>query len=74
VTLISGDQSWTAWNTGGDGFLCTNESVLSFGIGNTEAIDELRIDWPSGERQQFVDLAPNRRYLIIEGSANALPR
>lgn len=74
VTLISGDQSWTAWNTGGDGFLCTNESVLSFGIGNVEAIDELRIDWPSGERQQFVDLAPNRRYLIIEGSANAFPR
>lgn len=74
VTLISGDQSWTAWNTGGDGFLCTNESVLSFGIGNREAIDELRIDWPSGEYQRFVDLAPHRRYLIIEGSTNAFPR
>jgi tetratricopeptide (TPR) repeat protein len=68
VTLVSGDQSWTAWNTGGDGFLCTNESVLSFGIGTADAIDEVIIDWPSGERQRLAGLAPNKRYLIIEGS------
>jgi hypothetical protein len=68
VTLLSGDQSWTAWNTGGDGFLCTNESVLSFGIGTADAIDEVIIDWPSGERQRLAGLAPNKRYLIIEGS------
>lgn len=72
---VSGDrQSWTQWETGGDGFLCSNEPVLDFGIANTEAVTRVDVHWPSGQTQTVHGLAINQRYLIIEGVAEAYAR
>lgn len=72
VTLRAGEQKWTAWNTGGDGFLCTNESVIHFGLGKLQSIDELRVDWPSGDTQTFEAIDLNHRLLLIEGETEVI--
>jgi hypothetical protein len=71
VTLTSGDQSWTNWQAGGHGFLCSNDRRLDFGIGSVRKIDRLEVRWPSGLVQHFSSLEPNRRYLIVEGEDQA---
>jgi len=48
------------------GYLSTSEPVLHFGLGERDRIERLVVDWPSGRRQVFADLAADRRYTIAE--------
>ncbi len=74
VTLRCGDQNWTGWIAGGDGFLCSNQSFLDFGIGDAETIDRVEVSWPSGATQDFTGLSANRHYLIVEGDQEVFQR
>jgi hypothetical protein len=66
VRVQSGDSSWTGWQTGGDGYMCTNEPVVHFGLGANSQAERVEIHWPSGHVQVLEDLAANRRHLVIE--------
>ena len=74
VTLTCGDQVFTGWVVGGDGFLCSNESVLDFGIGAARTIDRMEVSWPSGATQDFTGLSANQRYLVVEGDEKVFQR
>ncbi len=74
VTVTCGDQHWTSWMVGGDGFLCSNEAFLDVGIGSNTTIDHVQVDWPSGKQQRFADIVPNQRYLLIENEDQAFAR
>ncbi|QDT08377.1 FG-GAP-like repeat-containing protein [Planctomycetes bacterium K23_9] len=73
VRLTAGDQSWTAWQVGGDGYMCTNEPIIHFGIGSSPTIETVQISWPSGKKQTFKNVAVNDRYLIVENSDATFP-
>ncbi len=50
-----------------------DELVAHFGLGNATVIDELRVEWPSGNVQIFTDVATNQFLTINEsGSAASL--
>nr|WP_286178174.1 FG-GAP-like repeat-containing protein [Rhodopirellula sp. JC639] len=68
VRVKAGQESWTGWQTGGDGYMCSNEPVLHFGIGAAESIDEVQIRWPGGKMQTFENVVADARYLVIEGA------
>lgn len=74
VTVLCGDQRWTTWVLGGDGFLCSNEAYLDIGIGSNEQIDEVLVQWPSGASQRLAGMRPNHRYLMIENQDAAFDR
>jgi tetratricopeptide (TPR) repeat protein len=74
VTVHADGQHWTAWQTGGDGYMCTNEPIIHFGIGDTKVIDEMEIRWPSGMTQTLTSIKPNRRYLIVENESTLQSR
>ena len=48
------------------GYLSTSEPVVHFGLGNQKLIARLTVEWPSGRRQTFTDLAADRRYTVTE--------
>ena len=56
----------------GRGYLSSSEPVLHFGLGEAERIDRLTIEWPSGHRQEFTNLAGDRRYTITEPAGPAV--
>jgi hypothetical protein len=68
VTVDCGGEQWTQWRTAGDGYLCTNEPHLDFGIGDATKIDQVTVHWPSGDQQLLTDIAADRCYLVIEAS------
>ncbi len=54
--------------TAGSGYLSQHTKTLHFGLGNNETAKLVRIQWPSGEHQQFQNLASGFRYEIEEAS------
>jgi tetratricopeptide (TPR) repeat protein/peroxiredoxin len=51
----------------GSGFLSQYSKELLIGLGPSERIVKLTVDWPSGSRQVFTDLPLSSRVSIIEG-------
>src|SRR5690606_26651523 len=48
------------------GYASGSELIAHFGLGNDASIDRLTIEWPSGARQEFVDLPADHAYRITE--------
>ena len=74
VTVQQQDERWTAWQTGGDGFLCTNQNQLHFGIGDHPVVESVTVKWPSGKEQTFSSVSTEGAYLIIEGQDELVQR
>ncbi|MCA9136583.1 MAG: CRTAC1 family protein [Planctomycetales bacterium] len=66
VTVHCPNQSFYAVVQTGDGYLCRNEPVLNFGLGNTPTIDRITVAWPGGETSEINDLTVDQRVLVIE--------
>ena len=62
----------TQWRTAGDGYFCSNEPVLSFGLGPARRCEQVTVHWPSGKQQTLQNVPCNRRYLIVEGEKDAI--
>jgi len=55
------------------GYLSTSEPILHFGLGEDPVIEELSVEWPSGHRQSFRNLAVDRKLTITEPTGPARP-
>jgi tetratricopeptide (TPR) repeat protein len=53
----------------GSGFLSQHSKELLFGLGASQQIRKLTVDWPSGRSQVFSDLPVNLRFRLVEGGA-----
>ncbi len=51
----------------GSGFLSQHSKELLFGLGQSQRVVRLTVEWPSGATQAFSDLALNHRLRIQEG-------
>lgn len=74
VELTAGGETWHATITAGDGFLCSNEKLVAFGLGDARRIESLTVRWPSGATATWINLDPNTRYLCVEGRSDLVPR
>ena len=74
VTIKAAHGSLVDWVTAGDGYLCTDEAVLDFGLADCHVIDEIQVQWPSGVTQTFRDVATGRRYLVVENDSKLRQR
>jgi len=75
VTCQSGTRNQVQQLTAGDGYQCSNEKLITFGVQGTDTVDVLSIHWPSGYVQEFHNVPLSIRIAIVEGRANlfALP-
>jgi hypothetical protein len=39
---------------------------VTFGVGKSEKIERVTVDWPSGRSEEYKDLATGRAYEIVE--------
>ena len=53
----------------GGSYNSTNDTRLHFGLGTYAVINKVQVQWPSGLRQEFGDLAGDAIYEIREGQA-----
>ena len=72
LRLRSGENWQTRVVSAGSGYVSSSSKQQHFGLGGAERIDELEIEWPSGERAVWRDLAADRIYRITEGESPTL--
>lgn len=53
----------------GSSYCSQSEMVLTFGLGESETVTSLEIQWPSGEIDQYVELKANQLVEVIEGAS-----
>jgi hypothetical protein len=66
VRIRTGTQWQTRVVTSGSGYLSSSSLRQHFGIGNATLVDEVLIDWPSGERSELRDLEVDRLHRLSE--------
>jgi hypothetical protein len=52
----------------GSGFLSQHSKELLFGLGPSQRVLKLTVQWPSGHTQVFTDVKPNTRLTLVEGA------
>jgi tetratricopeptide (TPR) repeat protein len=72
VSVSAGHQRFVKQLVAGDGFECSNERRLLFGLGDASSINEICVRWPGGTKQVFSNVTIDRDLLIIEGAETAL--
>ena len=68
IELQTADQKWVAMLTSGDGYLCSNERVVRFGLGSINSDFTVTVRWPDGSSQQLYDLAVDTDWLVVQNS------
>jgi hypothetical protein len=52
----------------GSSFLSALEQIATFGLGQTEKVDTLKITWPNGKVETYRDIAANALIIVTEGA------
>ena len=68
VRVVSGDLSQIEEVRSGGSYLSQNDLRVHFGLGGAAKVDRVEIRWPSGGTETLQNLAPDRIYVVKEGS------
>jgi tetratricopeptide (TPR) repeat protein len=71
IKATHGSRTITKVVQAGDGYMCKNESLVCFGLGDDRSADRVEIRWPDGHQQVLRDIAADHRWLIVEGEDEA---
>ncbi|MCP4188992.1 MAG: RNA-binding protein [Planctomycetaceae bacterium] len=56
------------------GFMSSNQPIVHFGLGNSDKVDHVQVEWPNGQVQELTNLAAGKHYVIEEDpTASARP-
>jgi len=66
VRVFSGGQTQSQMVKGGSSYLSQSELPLTFGLGKRDRVERVQIDWPSGVKEEFKNLAAGRCYQVTE--------
>lgn len=69
VVLIGSKMTQHAWRVAGDGYLCSNEGIVAFGLGQDDVVERLVVSWPDGSKQEFTGVATDQRVIVVQGQS-----
>ncbi len=73
ITIQSGDSIQTRQLTLSRGYMSADAPLVHFGLGKTNEVDKLTVQWPSGIVQEFEDLDAGFLYTITEQGQPMVP-
>ncbi len=72
LTLKGGRRLWRRVRTDGS-FAASNDPRILFGLGSSEGIEALQIDWPDGKTETFPAPPPRRYSILRQGQGRSTP-
>jgi Tfp pilus assembly protein PilF/peroxiredoxin len=67
VTVETDRMRRSKYVQAGSGFISQHSRELHFGLGASEHVRTVVVDWPSGQRQELADVPINSRLRLVEG-------
>jgi hypothetical protein len=67
VRIENGGERQELLVKGGSSYLSQSELPLTFGLGARDRVERVIIFWPSGQSEEFTNLAAGSRYRCVEG-------
>jgi hypothetical protein len=74
VRIYHGGETQMRTARTGSSYLSQSELPLTFGVGKTDHIDRLTVEWPSGATQEFKNIPTAKAYELHENEALTLAR
>ncbi|MFO0939884.1 MAG: FG-GAP-like repeat-containing protein [Pirellulales bacterium] len=68
ISVRSADKVWKKQLTAGDGYQCSNEHSIQFGLGAVDNIEQVSVQWPSGIVNTYNNIPINSVTTLVEGS------
>jgi hypothetical protein len=69
VRIYHGGETQMRTIRGGSSYLSQPELPLTFGVGKSDRIDRLAVEWPSGTTQEFKNVSTGKAYELHENEA-----
>jgi hypothetical protein len=69
VRIYHGGEAQMRTVRGGSSYLSQSELPLTFGVGKSDRIDRLAVEWPSGAIQEFKNISTAKAYELHENEA-----
>jgi hypothetical protein len=69
VRIFYDGQSQSQMVKSGSSYLSQSELPLTFGLGKRDKIERAQIEWPSGEKEEFKNLAAGKAYQCVENKS-----
>jgi hypothetical protein len=66
VRIFYNGQSQSRMVKGGSSYLSQSELPITFGLGRHDKIERVQLEWPSGAKEEFRDLAAGKSYQCTE--------
>jgi len=74
VTVLSDQRTLTQEIYAGSSFLSSDSKSLRFGLGDESAVNSIRVHWPSGLQEKFLDPGGVDQIVkLVEGAGIAIP-
>jgi len=69
VRIYHGGETQMRTVRGGSSYLSQSELPLTFGVGKSDRVDRLAVEWPSGTTQEFKNVSTAKAYEVHENEA-----
>ena len=69
VRIYHGGETQMRTVRGGSSYLSQSEWPLTFGVGKSDRVDRLAVEWPSGTTQEFKNISTAKAYELHENEA-----
>ena len=73
LTVRAGAQLSFQEMKGGSGFGSCDGTPLHVGLASNAKIDSIEIEWPSGAKSSFTEVAADQRLRVVEGESGFTP-
>src|SRR5438270_12089527 len=67
IRVVAGGLSQIREIAGGGSYLSQSDLRANFGLAKTSRGESVEVTWPTGQRQRFRNVEPDKFYLIEEG-------
>ncbi len=73
VEMTGGGRQWQMVRSGSS-YLSQSDLALHFGLGAETVVKSIEVEWPSGKKQLFANVAARKRYAIKEDSEKLIEK
>jgi tetratricopeptide (TPR) repeat protein len=66
LRTVAGESGIYRQLVAGDGYMCSNQKIVHFGLGGSDRLTSVEIIWPSGIKESYTDITPDSSWIAIE--------